>query len=234
MENTRKEILPQSPINVSPTKNGDGKPSTENILWPACGMYNEFEAHDTKPQQDHKGDGSGITIHKHIDLRQQPWETLIRANVHDITIRALPPAGATKLQVREWLYLVLTCKDISGIADKQPYLVSITIRRWKKTGQALRDMEKCDWDVLCPRKWRNVYGKKWYTEKSERKAVGAHLHDVIAPLIAAERKEMETINSMVDEKVDVFDDDSTLLGNDKKVRSHFFFVNYFLTSTKIY
>jgi hypothetical protein len=222
MESPLMKTVKQKLNEEDPTEYGDGKPSKEEIIWPAFGVGNEFAAHTTKPQQDHKMDGSGITIHTHIDRRQQPWHSLIRANVHDIKVCALPSMDATKSQVREWLYLVLACKEISGVADEKPHLISITLREWKKTGQALRSMEQGDWEILCPRKWRDVYGKKWHTGSSERKAIGTHIHNVVAPLVAAERKERMAVDGMIDEKAGSFDDTSTLVCKDEKVGFLFF------------
>jgi hypothetical protein len=167
---------------------GDSKPSKQPIAWPA---YKEYPEHITTPQQDHISDGSGIKISDNIDKRQQPWVSLVRANVHKNPIHTLPPKHASQYEVREWLYLVLACSTVSSIADKYPYLVCVTLREWKHTGKALRTMKQEDWNALCPTQWKDTDKNRHYPTEKERCKVGEHIFEVVEALVKSEMEHNE-------------------------------------------
>jgi hypothetical protein len=195
------------------TKLGDRKPSKQTMHWAAMDQHNEFAAHKTTPQQDHRLDSTGIIIEKCIDRRQEPWTSKVRANVHNRRIDFLPSMNATKDEVREWLYLILTCQKNSLIADRQPGLVCISLREWKGKGKKLRAMSAEDWNVLCPTKWWCIDGLEWHPTEKDRGAVGKHIYDIVMPLVVAEAK--KTGDWAMCEKV--LDDAETLVGSRKKV-----------------
>jgi hypothetical protein len=169
---------------------GDGKPSKTNTFWPRHGRNKEFPSFITKPQQDHKWNGSGIKIHAATDDRAQPYIELVRANVHTKPISTIPSRDAKSKEVREYLYLILTNSHLSKTADIQPWLVCVTINNWKGNGQKLRKMDADyeKWFALCPSVWIDVSGKLHYPTEAERAAVGQHLKKAIAPIVAAEKK----------------------------------------------
>jgi len=177
-----------------------GRPCEEERYWPAACVKNRktgkiwvYEAQTTRPLQDHREDGKGITIHGSKDNRAQPWVELIRANIHKRDITYLPPKKASCKETCEFIFLVLAKENVKGSMlnlDKKPWLASISIMQWIRWGASGKHMRKFNleqWCKLCPGSWRDVVGEVHFTSKEDRDAVGKHIYTIINSLVVAEQ-----------------------------------------------
>jgi hypothetical protein len=170
------------------TARGDSLPSHHPVHW--AGHVTKrcvFPPFDTHPQQDLKTDGKGINILEVIDDRAQPWNEITRANIHDHAVAALPPKTATDMEVKEWIYLVLTQRKFADWVDRTPYLVCITLSQWRSDGERLRFFwYNSSWRKVCPKSFINTDKDTVKVSKADRKQVAKALSSTVVPLITAE------------------------------------------------
>jgi len=177
-----------------------GRPCEEERYWPAYSCTNKrtgktwaYEAQTTRPLQDHREDGKGITIHPLKDNRAQPWVELVRANIHSKDITYLPPKKASHEEICEFLFLVLAKENIKGSKldlDNKPWLASLSIMRWhhwRGSGKLLRKLSLEQWCNLCPGSWQDVLGDVHYNSREDRDAVGEHIFSIVNSLVIAEQ-----------------------------------------------
>ena len=170
-------------------KRGDLLPSSKPVMWSASKTKkHDFDTFATVPQQDVEAKFNRIYIHPETDRRAQPWTQFIRANIHDYDVDRLPPITASELEVREWLYYVLTQKKCASFADTRPAAICSTLIFTCVDGQKLREMsKKASWDI-CPEKYRDVDSDFRWNSRKARKEIHATLATTIRPLLKAEMK----------------------------------------------
>jgi hypothetical protein len=166
-------------------------------VWAACSLTDKrtgkiwhYEEFTTRPCQDHREDGRGITIQSVIDNRAQPWNKLSQANIHEKDITYFPSKKATVKEVKEYLYLVMAkenVKDSKLDVEAKPYLIGNVTQVWKGTGKTLRDLTLEEWCDVCPSRWWDVTGDVHENSRKDRDVVGKHIYSVIHPLVLAER-----------------------------------------------
>jgi hypothetical protein len=163
---------------------GSQVPSKQAVAWAESQTKKHiFAPHTTYPQQDMKPNGSGITILSNIDGRAQPWPPVVRANIHDMTITAVPHKEARSKEVREWIYMILTQRKFADWADKYPYAVTATLIRLRINGRKLREMVKPEHWNVCPKSFIDVDGDTFNIDEKVRKEVQDALSGTILPLL---------------------------------------------------
>jgi hypothetical protein len=153
-------------------KGGDSLPSKFAIKWSEhITKKHHFRGFVTLPQQDIRKDGKGITIHQDTDRRAEPWQQKIRANIHKLSIKELPPKTATYEEVREWLYLVLAQDRNKDWVNKFPNAVCSTLIEVKFNGEEMRKMVTYkSWDI-CPAEYPTVDDEIYQIDRKTRTLV---------------------------------------------------------------
>lgn len=120
----------------------------------AHGRYNEFPALTTKPQQDVDAVKQRTKIHRVTDKRAQPWNELVKANLHNYEVTTLPSLGASKKDVREFLFFALGCDRFGSVVEKKQQETVQFIQCFGHGGKGLRKfLTKEDWLKDVPFTW---------------------------------------------------------------------------------
>lgn len=170
-------------------KCSDSLPSKFAIKWSEhITKKHHFKAFVTQPQQDVRKDRKGITIHKATDRRAEPWQQKIRANIHKLSIRELPPKTATYKEVREWLYLVLAQDRNKKWVNQYPAAVCSTLIKVTFNGEEMRRMTTFEsWDI-CPAQYSTVDDEICRIDRKTRTSVQNALWKAVHDLGRIESK----------------------------------------------